>query len=215
MYKRQAFTAAPSAPSLSPRPIQRLAAMAAASVTRTSSRARLRSGAWGSLTTGSTIAGDTRAVDRLVIRPNGPLSGAVRVGGAKNSALKLMAACLLAEGRHRLRNVPDIVDVQIMTEMLSALGVSVVREGDVLVVDVPPADELSPEAPYELVDKMRASVVVLGPLLARCGHARLSMPGGDDFGSRPINFHVNGLAGMGTRFVTRHGFVEGLSLIHI
>jgi UDP-N-acetylglucosamine 1-carboxyvinyltransferase len=148
-------------------------------------------------------------VDRLVIRPNGPLSGAVRVGGAKNSALKLMAACLLAEGRHRLRNVPDIVDVQIMTEMLSALGVSVVREGDVLVVDVPPADELSPEAPYELVDKMRASVVVLGPLLARCGHARLSMPGGDDFGSRPINFHVNGLAGMGTRFVTRHGFVEG------
>ena len=148
-------------------------------------------------------------MDRLVIRPNGPLAGTVRVGGAKNSALKLMAACLLAEGRHQLRNVPNIVDVQIMTEMLSALGVSVAREGDVLVIDVPAADALSPEAPYELVDKMRASVVVLGPLLARCGHARLSMPGGDDFGSRPINFHVNGLAAMGTRFVTRHGFVEG------
>jgi UDP-N-acetylglucosamine 1-carboxyvinyltransferase len=148
-------------------------------------------------------------VDRLVIRPNGPLAGKVRAGGAKNSALKLMAACLLAEGRHELRNVPHIVDVAIMTEMLSALGVSVAREGDLLVVDVPPADELSPEAPYELVDKMRASVVVLGPLLARCGHARLSMPGGDDFGSRPINFHVNGLADMGTHFITRHGFVEG------
>ena len=148
-------------------------------------------------------------MDRLVIRPNGPLAGTVRAGGAKNSALKLMAACLLAEGRHELRNVPHIVDVAIMTEMLIALGVSVAREGDLLVVDVPPADGLSPEAPYELVDKMRASVVVLGPLLARCGHARLSMPGGDDFGSRPINFHVNGLADMGTHFITRHGFVDG------
>jgi UDP-N-acetylglucosamine 1-carboxyvinyltransferase len=148
-------------------------------------------------------------VDRLVIRPNGPLAGTVRAGGAKNSVLKLMAACLLAEGRHELRNVPHIVDVQIMADMLGALGVSVDRQGDVLVIDVPSTDLLSPEAPYELVDKMRASIVVLGPLLARCGHARLSMPGGDDFGSRPINFHVNGLADMGTRFVTRHGFIEG------
>jgi UDP-N-acetylglucosamine 1-carboxyvinyltransferase len=148
-------------------------------------------------------------VDRLVIRPNGPLAGTVRAGGAKNSVLKLMAACLLAEGRHELRNVPDIVDVQIMTDMLQALGVRVTRRGSVLVVDVPATDRLSPEAPYELVDKMRASVVVLGPLLARCGNARLSMPGGDDFGSRPINFHVNGLADMGTQFATRHGFIEG------
>jgi hypothetical protein len=116
-------------------------------------------------------------VDRLVIRPNGPIAGTVRAGGAKNSALKLMAACLLAEGRHELHNVPNIVDVQIMADMLGALGVGVGRQGDILVVDVPPADRLSPEAPYELVDKMRASIVVLGPLLARCGYARLSMPG--------------------------------------
>ena len=148
-------------------------------------------------------------MDRLVIRPNGSLGGTVRAGGAKNSVLKLMAACLLAEGRHRLHNVPDIVDVQIMSDMLAALGVSVTRQGSLLVVDVPSTDGLSPEAPYELVDKMRASVVVLGPLLARCGHARLSMPGGDDFGSRPINFHVNGLADMGTHFATRHGVIEG------
>jgi len=148
-------------------------------------------------------------VDRLVIRPNGPLRGTARAGGAKNSALKLMAACLLAEGRHELHNVPRIVDVQIMAEMLEALGVSVRRDGETLVIDVPDADGLSPVAPYELVEKMRASIVVLGPLLARCGHARLSMPGGDDFGSRPINFHVNGLADMGTNFVTRHGFIEG------
>ncbi len=148
-------------------------------------------------------------MDRLVIRPNGPLRGTTRAGGAKNSALKLMAACLLAEGQHRLENVPDIVDVQIMSEMLEALGVRVTRIGHALSVDVPPAEELSPVAPYELVDKMRASIVVLGPLLARCGHARLSMPGGDDFGSRPINFHVNGLTDMGTRFETSHGFIEG------
>jgi UDP-N-acetylglucosamine 1-carboxyvinyltransferase len=148
-------------------------------------------------------------VDRLVIRSSGPLEGTVRAGGAKNSALKLMAACLLAEGEHRLRNVPRIVDVQIMSDMLGALGVGVWRDGDVLVVDVPSTDALAPEAPYELVDQMRASIVVLGPLLARCGNARLSMPGGDDFGSRPINFHVNGLADMGTEFVTRHGVIEG------
>jgi UDP-N-acetylglucosamine 1-carboxyvinyltransferase len=148
-------------------------------------------------------------VDRLLIRPSGPLEGTVRAGGAKNSALKLMAACLLAEGEHRLHNVPRIVDVQIMSEMLGALGVGVARDGDALVVDVPSTDALAPEAPYELVDKMRASIVVLGPLLARCGNARLSMPGGDDFGSRPINFHVNGLADMGTEFVTRYGVIEG------
>jgi UDP-N-acetylglucosamine 1-carboxyvinyltransferase len=148
-------------------------------------------------------------VDRLVIRPSGPLAGTVRAGGAKNSALKLMAACLLAEGRHELRNVPDIVDVLIMCEMLGALGVEVWREREVLVVDVPPPEELSPVAPYELVEKMRASLVVLGPLLARCGHARLSMPGGDDFGSRPINFHLDGLSEMGAAFRLEHGFIDG------
>ena len=88
-------------------------------------------------------------MDRLVIRPNGPLAGTVRAGGAKNSVLKLMAACLLAEGRHELRNVPDIVDVQIMADMLGALGVGVGRQGNLLVVDVPSTDLLLPEAPYE------------------------------------------------------------------
>ncbi len=148
-------------------------------------------------------------MDRLVIRPNGPLEGTAKAGGAKNSVLKLMAACLLAEGRHELRNVPKIVDVEIMSDMLGALGVRVERSAGTLHIDVPRVDELAPEAPYELVDKMRASIVVLGPLLARCGHARLSMPGGDDFGSRPINFHMNGLADMGTRFTTSHGFIQG------
>ncbi len=147
----------------------------------------------------------------FVVRSSGPLQGTVRAGGAKNSVLKLMAATLLAEGTHVLTNVPDILDVEIMSDMLRALGASVSRQpGGRLVVDVPAAAELVPDAPYELVDRMRASIVVLGPLLTRCGHARVSMPGGDDFGGRPIDFHLDGLGNMGARFETRHGYVEGV-----
>ena len=132
----------------------------------------------------------------------------MRAGGAKNSALKLMAACLLAEGRHVLTNVPQITDVDIMGEVLGAMGVDV-RRGktpDELIVTTPA--ELNPEAPYELVEKMRASVVVLGPLLARCGRATVSMPGGDDFGPRPINMHISALETMGAVFTSSHGNVE-------
>jgi UDP-N-acetylglucosamine 1-carboxyvinyltransferase len=147
---------------------------------------------------------------RFVVLPSGPLEGTVRVGGAKNSVLKLLAATLLAEGRHVLTNVPEILDVEIMSDMLRALGASVKREpGGRLVVDSPASTELVPEAPYELVDRMRASIVVLGPLLTRCGRAKVSMPGGDDFGVRPIDFHLGGLTNMGARFETVHGNVEG------
>jgi UDP-N-acetylglucosamine 1-carboxyvinyltransferase len=148
--------------------------------------------------------------DSFVVRSSGPLHGTVRAGGAKNSVLKLMAATLLAEGTHVLTNVPDILDVEIMSDMLRALGASVAREpGGRLLIDSPPPDALVPEAPYELVDRMRASIVVLGPLLTRCGYARVSMPGGDDFGDRPIDFHLGGLASMGARFETVHGNIEG------
>ena len=149
-------------------------------------------------------------MERIVVHPGGPLSGTVAAGGAKNSVLKLMAACLLAEGIHTLENVPSITDVDIMAEVLRALGCGVEREQpDRLVVTTPATSELVPVAPYELVEKMRASIVVLGPLLARCGTARVSMPGGDDFGSRPIDIHVSGLSAMGVRFSTTHGYVEG------
>ncbi len=145
-----------------------------------------------------------------MIRANGPLRGTVRAGGAKNSALKLMAACLLAEGRHTLRNVPRIADVDIMAEVLDALGARAARlDTGELVVDSPGLSGLVPEAPYDLVERMRASIVVLGPLLARCGRARVSMPGGDDFGTRPIDIHLSGLSSMGARFETSHGYVEG------
>lgn len=121
-----------------------------------------------------------------------------------------MAACLLAEGRHVIENAPRIADVEIMGEVLVALGVGVEREtSGALAIDVPASATIVPEAPYELVDKMRASIVVLGPLLARCGAARVSMPGGDDFGARPIDMHLDGLSAMGASFKTVHGYVEG------
>ena len=146
--------------------------------------------------------------EQIVVRPNGPLSGTVRVGGAKNSALKLMVACLLTEGRTVLSNVPRIDDVSSMAEVLRAVGAQVERldNGDVAVTT--PRD-LHPVAPYELVERMRASVVVLGLLLARCGEVHMPLPGGDDFGDRPIDFHVNGLTAMGARFEISHGEVRG------
>jgi UDP-N-acetylglucosamine 1-carboxyvinyltransferase len=149
-------------------------------------------------------------VEEIVVRPNGPLAGTVGAGGAKNSALKLMVACLLAEGPTVLCNVPLIDDVGSMADVLRAVGAQVERldTGDV-VVTTPPAEDLRPMAPYELVERMRASVVILGLLLARCGEVHMPLPGGDDFGDRPIDFHVNGLTAMGARFEISHGEVRG------
>ncbi|MGH9124497.1 MAG: UDP-N-acetylglucosamine 1-carboxyvinyltransferase [Acidimicrobiales bacterium] len=144
---------------------------------------------------------------QIAIRPNGPLEGTITVGGAKNSALKLMAASLLAEGEYRLRNVPAITDVDYMGELLGCMGVEVRRPSAHEVVLVRGA-EVGNEAPYELVERMRASIVVLGPLLGRTGRARVAMPGGDDFGSRPIDMHLSGLEQMGASFEVRHGYIE-------
>jgi UDP-N-acetylglucosamine 1-carboxyvinyltransferase len=146
-------------------------------------------------------------MDRFVVRPNGQLRGDVRVEGAKNSALKLMAACLLSEGTSRLSEVPEIADVTIMTEVLRSIGADVVHRDGVLSVSTPAV--LTPVAPYELVEKMRASFVVLGPLLARVGQAKVSLPGGDDFGSRPIDFHLRALSELGATFSSEHGYIEG------
>ena len=135
------------------------------------------------------------------------LSGEVAVAGAKNSVLKLMAASLLADGTYEIANVPDIVDVSIMAELLTSIGLSIVRpEPDTLVLTN--NGDLTPVAPYDLVERIRASINVLGPLLTRCGHVRLSMPGGDDFGARPIDLHVKGLEAMGAEFKFAHGYLE-------
>ena len=140
------------------------------------------------------------------MRPGPPLSGSVRVGGAKNSALKLLAATLLAEGVHVLRNVPHIADVETMCDLLCSMGVDIVRDGETL--HVTRHNEVVPEAPYELVERMRASIVVLGPLLSALGRARVSMPGGDDLGSRPIDMHLRGLELLGATFEFAHGTIE-------
>ncbi|HWD25461.1 MAG TPA: UDP-N-acetylglucosamine 1-carboxyvinyltransferase [Acidimicrobiales bacterium] len=146
-------------------------------------------------------------MERFRVKSNGPLAGEVTIGGAKNSILKLMAACLLAEGPSCLSAVPKIADVAVMAEVLESIGASVTRHDSSLTIDTPALVE--PVAPYELVEKMRASVVVLGPLLGRHGRARVSLPGGDDFGSRPIDIHLKALEDLGVEFSTEHGYVEG------
>ncbi|MHB8319774.1 MAG: UDP-N-acetylglucosamine 1-carboxyvinyltransferase [Acidimicrobiales bacterium] len=149
-------------------------------------------------------------MESFVVQPNGPLSGTIQVGGAKNSVLKLMAATLLCEGRHVLENVPNILDVCVMADVISHLGARTQRSGlRQIVIDSPATKDVGTEAPYDLVERMRASIVVLGPLLARCGFARVSMPGGDDFGHRPVDIHLNGLSAMGAEFETSHGYIEG------
>ena len=140
------------------------------------------------------------------------LSGRVRVTGAKNSALKLMAAALLATGRTTIDEVPDILDVSIMSEVLRRLGCDVTYErtgdgggGGRVVVDVP--EKPATETDYDLVRKMRASINVLGPLVARCGSAKVALPGGDAIGSRGLDMHISGLERLGATIVSEHGFL--------
>lgn len=150
---------------------------------------------------------ETTRTEAIVVRPGGPLSGEVSLSGAKNSVLKLLAAMTLASGTYVLRNVPDIADVEWMGDLLVSMGATARRpSSDVVEVDVPA--ELFPEAPYELVERMRASIVVLGPLLARFGRARVSLPGGDNFGPRPIDLHLRALEQLGATIGVAHGFVE-------
>lgn len=137
------------------------------------------------------------------------LEGEVHIGGAKNSVLKIMAASLMVPGEVVLERVPAITDVFLMQEVLQRLGAQVTFENNTMRIDA--SGELSEETPYELVTKMRASIQVLGPLLARLGRARVSMPGGDAIGSRPIDLHLAGLERMGAKFSSEHGFIEGVA----
>jgi len=146
-------------------------------------------------------------VDRILVRPSGPLSGDVKINGAKNSALKLMAACTLAQGTYLLKEVPDITDVQSMAELLRSMGLTVRNLENNQIEIVNPGD-ITPEAPYEQIEKMRASIVVLGPLVSTYGKARVALPGGDDFGPRPIDMHLKGLEALGVRFSSEHGYIE-------
>lgn len=144
-----------------------------------------------------TVAGGTR------------LTGRVRISGAKNSALKLMAASLLGRGETVLTNVPRISDVFTMIEVLDRLGARISFDRDVLRIDT--SGEIKTEAPYDLVRRMRASINVLGPLLARSGHARVALPGGCNIGQRTIDIHEASLAQLGVSFTFDHGFLEGIA----
>ena len=135
------------------------------------------------------------------------LAGEVRVTGAKNSVLKLMAASLLAEGTTTLHEVPDILDVEYMAELLRRLGCDVVRDPATRSVSITVPEVPSHKADYDLVRKLRASINVLGPLLARCGEADVALPGGDNIGSRGLDMHVAGLERLGATVRSEHGFL--------
>ncbi len=145
-------------------------------------------------------------MDKLIVEGGHPLHGTVRISGAKNAALPLMAATLLAPGCHTLHNVPDLRDTRTMLSLLEQLGVRWEREGNTLRLHT--ESLTGAEAPYELVKTMRASVLVLGPLLSRNGFARVSLPGGCAIGARPIDFHLSGFEKLGVRTHLERGYVE-------
>lgn len=145
-------------------------------------------------------------MQKFLINGGIPLAGTVRVSGAKNSALKLMAASLLTSEKTVLHNVPLIKDVYTMADVLRAIGANVLISPDRVEID--PSGELSHTTPYELVRKMRASITVMGPLLARLGRARVAMPGGCNIGPRKLDYHFSGLEKLGARINADHGFIN-------
>ncbi|MBQ6452950.1 MAG: UDP-N-acetylglucosamine 1-carboxyvinyltransferase [Coriobacteriales bacterium] len=142
----------------------------------------------------------------IKVRGGRRLAGTVKVEGAKNSALKLMAATVIGAGCSTIENVPDIADVDIMAQVLTTLGAKVERGDHKLIIDTSALD--SYETPYELVAKMRASISILGPLIARYGCAKVAMPGGCQIGSRKLDMHIAGLESLGVQFETSHGFIH-------
>ena len=144
-------------------------------------------------------------MDKLRIAGNGPLRGEVRASGAKNAALPILAAALLTDEELVLDNVPQLADISTMAKLLRGMGVAWEREGDT--VRLRAAALTSTEAPYELVKTMRASILVLGPLVARAGQARVSLPGGCAIGARPVDQHIKGLQALGADIAIEHGYV--------
>ena len=145
-------------------------------------------------------------MDKIVIRGGERLIGEVEVSGSKNAVLPVFAASLLAEGENLFHQVPNLMDVRTIIRVLSNLGVKVGKEEKSYRVDA--TDISTHEAPYELVKTMRASILVLGPLVARMGKARVSLPGGCAIGARPVNLHLMGLEALGAKIEIRHGYIE-------
>ncbi len=144
-------------------------------------------------------------MDKLLIEGGVALSGEVAISGAKNAALPLLCAALLSREPLTLTNVPDLNDIGTMLRLLQQMGVKTTREGNVVTLDASGLD--NPVAPYEMVKTMRASILVLGPLVARCGEAKVSLPGGCAIGARPVDQHIKGLTAMGAQMSVEHGYV--------
>ena len=150
-------------------------------------------------------------MDKIVVEGGPALRGEVQVSGAKNAGLPVLAATLLGQGEHVVTNLPDLADVRTMGRLLAHMGCEVGRaaaDGDARAAVLRVPAQLRPEAPYELVKTMRASVLVLGPLLARFGQARVSLPGGCAIGARPIDQHLKVLSAMGAEIAIDHGYVN-------
>ncbi len=145
-------------------------------------------------------------MDELIIRGGRPLQGVLRVSGAKNAVLPAMTAAILVPGVTRLENVPDVRDVAVMARLLTQLGASVSRTDDVMEIDA--TGVTACEAPYDLVRTMRASILLLGPLLARIGHARVSLPGGCAIGNRPVDIHLKAVEQLGAVVTIEHGMID-------
>ena len=143
---------------------------------------------------------------KIIVKKSAPLRGTVKIDGAKNAVLPIIAATLLAEGKSVLKGVPNLRDVHVISDLLRHLGAEVTYEGTNLTVDA--SNITTCEAPYELVRKMRASFLVMGPLLARFNHTKISMPGGCAIGTRPIDLHLKGFKSLGAEVEIDHGFVE-------
>ena len=145
-------------------------------------------------------------MDKIIVEGGNRLAGDVKVSGAKNAALPILVSSLLTDGWNTFSNVPDLMDIESTKKLLSTLGARVNAENGTVRIDSGGLN--SHEAPYDLVRKMRASILVLGPLLARLKKARVSLPGGCAIGARPINLHLKGLASLGAKIDLKHGYVE-------
>jgi len=145
-------------------------------------------------------------MDKIIVEGGRPLTGEVNISGAKNAALPILVSSLLTDGLCTFSNVPNLKDIESIKQLLSHLGAKIETDEDVVMIDA--SNVLNHEAPYDLVRKMRASILVLGPLVVRLKKARVSLPGGCAIGARPINLHLKGLASLGASIELKHGYVE-------
>ncbi len=146
---------------------------------------------------------------KIIVKKSNPLKGKVKIDGAKNAVLPIIAATLLVKGKSVLHEVPDLTDVHVISDLIRHLGAEVEYKDNTLTVDA--SNLTTCEAPYELVRKMRASFFVMGPLLARNGHAKVAMPGGCAIGKRPIDLHLKGFQALGAKIIQKNGYIEAIA----